>query len=313
MDGEPAAFSHADAARRRQPSAWVAAVALLAALAGNSEVHAQTIRIGGTGSAIGTMQRLGEAYRKTDPSFRLDVLPNLGSSGGIKALSVGGIQIAAISRPLKPVESATGLRAIEYGRTAFVLASSQDTTRNLTMGEVAALYAGKRTHWSDGTPVRLVLRPTSDGDTELLAAFSPEVRAALEQAQRREGMVLGMTDQETVDAIERLPGGAGYGVDGPVAVRAAPRGAVGNRWRCADAGQCGQRPLPACQADVPGVARRRTGGSAPIRRIRRIRRRAQAADGIGPRDPQHRRSPPLSVAGHRRQAGPERTGPWNDC
>lgn len=207
MDGEPAAFSHADAARRRQPSAWVAAVALLAALAGNSEVHAQTIRIGGTGSAIGTMQRLGEAYRKTDPSFRLDVLPNLGSSGGIKALSVGGIQIAAISRPLKPVESATGLRAIEYGRTAFVLASSQDTTRNLTMGEVAALYAGKRTHWSDGTPVRLVLRPTSDGDTELLAAFSPEVRAALEQAQRREGMVLGMTDQETVDAIERLPGG----------------------------------------------------------------------------------------------------------
>lgn len=193
----------------RQRFRTLVACTLLTAFAGLAEVHAETVRVGGTGSAIGTMERLGEAYRKTQPSFRLEVVPNLGSSGGIKALSSGAIQIAMTSRPLKPAESATGLRAIEYGRTPFVVATTHAAVKNVSTSELAALYGGQRTRWNDGTPVRLVLRPASDGDSELLAAFSPEVRAALEQAQKREGMVLGMTDQETVDAIERLPGGLG--------------------------------------------------------------------------------------------------------
>jgi phosphate transport system substrate-binding protein len=57
--------------------------------------------------------------------------------------------------------------------------------------------------------VRLVLRPPSDADTAHLAAFSDDVKAALDLAMAREGMVTGMTDQEAVDAIERLPGGLG--------------------------------------------------------------------------------------------------------
>jgi phosphate transport system substrate-binding protein len=81
--------------------------------------------------------------------------------------------------------------------------------QGLSLRDVADIYAGRRTQWADGTPVRLVLRPASDADSAQLAAFSVDVKAALALAMARDGMVMGMTDQETVDAIERQPGGLG--------------------------------------------------------------------------------------------------------
>ena len=172
-------------------------------------VRAETVRLGGTGAALGSMHLLAQAYRKIDPTFQIDVVPNLGSSGGLKALANGATQVAVISRPLKPDESAAGLHAFEYGRTAFVLASMKDDLRSLSLADIASLYAGKQGKWSDGQPVRLVLRPASDGDTALLASFSPEIKQALAAAMAREGMVSAMTDQDSADAIEKLPGGLG--------------------------------------------------------------------------------------------------------
>jgi phosphate transport system substrate-binding protein len=170
---------------------------------------ADTVRLGGTGAALGNMALLAQAYGKVDPSFRLDIVPNLGSSGGIKALTAGAIQIAVASRAPKAEELLVGLSAFEYGRTAFVLATTKEGTQNLTLSQVADMYAGKQTKWSDGQPVRLVLRPASDADTALLASWSPGIKEGLGIAMSREGMVTAMTDQESANAIERLPGGLG--------------------------------------------------------------------------------------------------------
>jgi len=179
------------------------------ALALPSPALADAVRLGGTGSALGTMALLAQAYRKLDPSFRLEVVPNLGSSGGVKALIAGSVQIAATSRAPKPAELAAGLHVLAYGRTPFVVATAKDGVGGLTRAQIAALYAGRATRWADGQPVRLVLRPANDIDTELTAAMSPQIAEAVAQAMSREGMVVGMTDQDAVDAIERLPGGVG--------------------------------------------------------------------------------------------------------
>lgn len=170
---------------------------------------AESVRLGGTGSALGTMQRLAEAFGKIQPQFALAIVPNLGSGGGLRALGEGLVQIAATSRPLKPEEIAAGLSAVEYGRTAFVLATSKAGVDGLSLGQIADIYAGRQSRWSDGTPIRLVLRPASDGDTALLGAFSAPVKEALAAAMSREGMVVAMTDQDSADGIERLPGGLG--------------------------------------------------------------------------------------------------------
>ncbi|MEO5698445.1 MAG: substrate-binding domain-containing protein [Burkholderiaceae bacterium] len=178
-------------------------------LGGPTPASADTVRLGGTGAALGTMNLLERAYKQLDPSFELDVVPNLGSSGGLNALASGATQNAVTSRTLKPEEVAAGMRAIEIGRTAFVLATGKSGVQGLTLNQIADLYAGRQTKWSDGTPVRLVLRPASDGDTPLLASLSPAIKEAVAVAMGREGMVTGMTDQDSANAIERLPGGLG--------------------------------------------------------------------------------------------------------
>ena len=79
----------------------------------------------------------------------------------------------------------------------------------LSLTQLAELYGGRQTRWADGQPVRLVLRPANDGDTALLASFSPAVKAGLDTAMARDGMVVALTDQDSADAIERLPGALG--------------------------------------------------------------------------------------------------------
>jgi phosphate transport system substrate-binding protein len=182
---------------------------LLASLAAGAPVRAEVVRVGGTGSAMGSMALLAKAYQQVEPGFQLEVVPNLGSSGGIKALVGGAVHLAAISRPLKADEAAAGLQAMAYGTTAFVVATAKPGIDGVTMSQLADFYSGRQARWPDGQVVRLVLRPASDGDSALLASFSPAVKAALDSAMAREGMVSAMTDQDSADAIERLPGGLG--------------------------------------------------------------------------------------------------------
>lgn len=188
----------------------VVAMGLVAVLcAAAPGLGAETLRMGGTGASIATFGLLAREYRKQDPSFQLDIVPNLGSAGGIQALLGGAIQISATTRPLKSEERAKGAREFAYGRTAFVMVTARPGLDGLSTGDIADLYAAAQPRWPDGQPVRLVLRPAHDSDSTLLAALSPAVKAALMQAMAREGMVVAMTDQEAVEAVERLPGALG--------------------------------------------------------------------------------------------------------
>jgi phosphate transport system substrate-binding protein len=170
---------------------------------------ADTVRTGGTGAALGTMRVLAEAYKKTEPQFALDIVPNLGSGGGLKALEHGAIDFAVISRGLKGDEIAQGYVAFEYGRTPFVVATSRAHSPGLTLAQIADIYSGRVNKWPDGTAIRLILRPANDGDTPLLAAFSPGIKEALATAMAREGMIVAITDQDSANDIGRIKGAIG--------------------------------------------------------------------------------------------------------
>lgn len=170
---------------------------------------AETVRIGGTGAALGTMERLAGEYRKRQPDFAYEVIPNLGSGGGLKALARGAIQIAVMSRPLKPEEVNADFVAVEYGRSPFVVVTAKPGVKGITRAQLAELYGNPQARWPDGGPARPVLRPATDVDSDLLAGMSPEIKAALASAMAREGMVVAATDRESADAIEKLPGAFG--------------------------------------------------------------------------------------------------------
>lgn len=171
---------------------------------------AETLRFGGTGSAQTTISLLGEAYTQRHPGTKIVGVANLGSSGGLKALAAGSIQLAAISRPLKAEELAQGLVAVEYGRSPFVFIANKPTVATITLAEGARMIDGSTARWPDGAPIRLILRPPKDGDTELLKSMSAEMAAAVDKALARDGMIVAQTDQDAVDKIEKISGSFGF-------------------------------------------------------------------------------------------------------
>lgn len=196
---------HRDGARRCALPAVVAAL-----LACATSVSAETLKVGGNGSGMPAMELLGAEFAKRTPGVTVVVVPNLGSSGGLKALRDGVIDLAISSRPLKPEETATGMVSAEFGRTPFVFATNASVTQGF--GSPAALvdvYAGKITTWPDGKPIRLILRPKNDGDTAIQQAISPEMKLAVDAAQARPGMSVAMTDQDAVDLLEKTAGALG--------------------------------------------------------------------------------------------------------
>jgi len=192
---------------RKAASLFAGALAL-----GVFPVAADTVRINGTGAALGGLEAVAEAYAKAHPGSRINILrPALGGAGSVKALQGGALDLAVSARPLKEEERAQGLVAQEYARAPLVIAVAKGNQRiaGLTLSELADIYAGRTRTWRDGGALRLILRQPSDADTLLLQAISPEMDAAVAAALARKGMVTAMTDQESVELIEKIPGSIG--------------------------------------------------------------------------------------------------------
>ncbi|MEW6599989.1 MAG: substrate-binding domain-containing protein [Nitrospirota bacterium] len=169
-----------------------------------------TIQIGGTGTALGSFSELADAYMKIHPDINIIVLPSLGSTGGIKAVNEGAIDIGLSSRPLKDTERHEGTIAVEYARTPFVFVTAQrKEALRLSLTDIAGIFSGEISKWPDGTIIRLVLRPESDMDTILVQGMSPEMNNAVRRALSKEGMMVAFTDQDSADAVEKIRGAFG--------------------------------------------------------------------------------------------------------
>lgn len=190
---------------------WAAtfAATLLLAITSPSSL-AETIKIGGTGAALGTMQLLGDAFVKLHPEHIVKTVPSLGSSGGIKALLGGVIEIAVSGRDVKPEERAGGLNSFKYAVTPFVFATHRQAPElRLTKESIADIYSGKTQKWPNGQPIRLVMRPKTEGDTALIEKISPAIESAVESALAKPGMAIAITDTDSADQIEKFPNSFG--------------------------------------------------------------------------------------------------------
>lgn len=189
---------------------WMCLIFPGAASADQADPVASRIRIGGSGGTLGTMQLLAEAFKKSHPQATVLIVPSLGSGGGIKALRAGVIDLALTSRALKDAERSPDARVIEYARTPFVFAAAAGSNVSaITTPELIGIYTGARQTWPDGRPLRLVLRPDNESDTDIIKSLSPEMNLAVKTAQGREGMIMALTDKANADSLETTPGALG--------------------------------------------------------------------------------------------------------
>lgn len=200
-------------ASRFRVSSAGAAIALVVALVVTGAQRAgaaDTIKIGGTGSALGSMTLIAEAYMRTHPDRAVVVLPSLGIIGGMRALRAGTIEICLSAETLSPEDVAAGLVSVAYSKSALGFATRPDTpVEGVTAEWLVDVYRGTITRWPDGTPIRLVLRPAHDSDTKIASSYSEPMRQALAAALERPGLLIEDTAQSAAQKLAQLEGSLG--------------------------------------------------------------------------------------------------------
>jgi len=171
----------------------------------------EVLKIGGAGSALGSMKLLAAAFEKSHPGVKAVVLSSIGSIGGIKAVSKGGIGIGLTGRPLNKEELKLGLSVIEYARTPIIFVTRNNiNVSNLSTGEIIKIFRGEIQTWPNGERIRLILRQAAESNAIAVNQISPEMRKAMEIAMSRPWRLVALTDQESTDLVEKTPGAFGF-------------------------------------------------------------------------------------------------------
>lgn len=164
----------------------------------------QTMRVGGTGAPNAMMLSLAPLFA-AQTGITLEVVPNLGTGGGNNALADGILDLSLSGRPLNPAEIAKGLTIAAEMRTPYGLVTSHANPNGFKSAEFAALYQSDTLAWNDGTPIRIILRPSNDSDNWFLGQMLPGMAAAIAKVRPRVDVTVAATDQDNADMAEKTP------------------------------------------------------------------------------------------------------------
>lgn len=163
------------------------------------------LMVGGTGAALGLMEALGEGWAGgSGGGAGVRVPASLGSGGGLRALRDGVLDVAVVGRPLTGQERGWGLESVVVARTPVVFVSRYGAELGVSGLEQA--YGARASEWPDGRPMVTLGREASDTALgEIGRVYGPLGRAIREGAA-----VVSYTDQQMLEAIERVEGAVGF-------------------------------------------------------------------------------------------------------
>jgi len=182
-----------------------AAALLVFALFGGGIATAANLRVGGTGGAIEMMRHVGAGFTAAGGT-KVDIAMSLGSNGALRALADGVIDIAVTARQLGTDESPAGAAVVPVARTPLIFATSHPKPDGLKSTELANIFSSDKPLWSDGTPIRIILRTRLDADTMLISDLFPGMRESFGKARLRADLPVAATDQDNTRMAEAVPG-----------------------------------------------------------------------------------------------------------
>lgn len=169
------------------------------------------VRIDGSNGVLPLAAALRRAFEAENEDVDVVLGAGLGSKARIEALLSGSIDIALASHGLDFTDLARrGLTAHRIAATPVVFAVHADVPlRNLAARELCDIYAGRVANWSalggPPLPVRALLRPESEVDTEVVRAGLP----CMKDLVLGPGVARAETTKDMVQALQDTPGGIG--------------------------------------------------------------------------------------------------------
>ena len=110
----------------------------------------QTIRITGSLTCLPLLTTMATEYKRTRPNVSFLYPTGSHSAAGVKAAQDGTADIGAVSRELKPEESALGLKYFLLSNDGLVVATDSNVPlKNITSAQLTAIYSGAATNWKE--------------------------------------------------------------------------------------------------------------------------------------------------------------------
>ncbi|MFM9939846.1 MAG: PstS family phosphate ABC transporter substrate-binding protein [Hyphomicrobiaceae bacterium] len=186
-------------------SILAATLGLLAGV-GLTPSYAESIKVGGSGGGLRILQLLGLDYAKKHPGDRIEVVPSLGSAGGIAAVNGRAIDLAVSWRSLNAKEVSWPLHEIPFLETPFVFATTHSQGGSIARDDITKIFGGTLSTWPDGSPLRIILRPKSDSNSLFMVENIPGMQAALEQTRQRTDVPTAASDQDNLVLADKTEG-----------------------------------------------------------------------------------------------------------
>lgn len=169
-------------------------------------LHADTIKVGGSGGGLILFDILGAGFAKQEQSVRMEVIPSLGSAGGISAVAAGALDVAVSWRKLNAKEATLPVMEADFLETPYVFVTSHPKIEALRSEDLPKIYSGEVAAWPDGSPLRLILRPKSDANSIYMAKNIPGITEAFEKILKRSDIPSAATDTDNIALADTVEG-----------------------------------------------------------------------------------------------------------
>lgn len=123
-------------------------------------VKETTLTISGSGSVLALLTAAEAAFETDTPGYNLNIISGSGTSGAIKGVLDGTLDLAAMARAPKEEETKNGLQYTQFGGTGVaVIVHPNVSVDNLTQEQVKSIFMGETDNWSavGGADLKIVV------------------------------------------------------------------------------------------------------------------------------------------------------------
>jgi len=149
---------------------------------------------------------------ETNKGILVEVPDSIGSSGGIKGVIDGKLEIARVSRALKDKEKVEGIKYRRFALCPIVFASNPGVKiKNLKMKDIMDIYNGRIKNWKKlgGPDLEITVFGREEGDSS--RSTIEEVYPEFKKNKYRDDITIVVRDQDMISNLKTKKGAIGFG------------------------------------------------------------------------------------------------------
>ncbi|MDT8900738.1 substrate-binding domain-containing protein [Anaeroselena agilis] len=167
--------------------------------------------VAGSGTNLPITVKLAAAYNKKAGNTVVEVPKSIGTSGAIKAVQEGALELGLVSRSLTAGEKASGLNEIPYAKVAIIFAAHPDVPDNdVTLDDIVRIHRGEKTAWSDGRPIIVLIRGLHDSSNLTLFKLIPGFADAIKDSVSQKRWQVMYHDIDMANSLRTKQGAFGH-------------------------------------------------------------------------------------------------------